>query len=150
MMKGQVDFRIQVFSGLNEAPRFFISVAAGRWLLSLLPCLPSLEAVILTLLVGLLAMASLFGMHLDMTWNTQSLQVVAMHIEAQSLHLLNGVCRLHRHLVMHIDSRAHMSIQLAPLTQRMLTQVLLSQQLPPLRVQQPLVSLVAAHTTIPQ
>ena len=69
----------------------------------MLSLLPSLQSVILSLLVRLLRVTALSLVDAGVALDAQSLKVVP--VEGQLLHLHERVRRLHRHLVMHVDGR---------------------------------------------
>lgn len=105
------------------------------------------QSVVLSLLVCLLAVAPLFGMGLDMTWDAQQLDVV--RVVAQSLHFGQRLAALHRHDMMAVHAWGDEALGLAPLAQPSSPGPHDGLHLRPLRgVEQSLVVFVSAHSRV--
>jgi hypothetical protein len=92
---------------------------------------------------------------LDVARDAQGFEVVATKIVCQPLHLLLSLGRLHRLLVMHVNRTCDVTVwqytsryalTSTPFAQWMFAKVVGAYRLPPLRVQQLLVSWVSAHS----
>ena len=102
---------------------------------------PSCSRLVLLHLLAGVALGLL--VRLDVARNTQRFEV--RWVVCQPLHLLLGLGRFDRCLVVHVNGSGHESFALAPLTQRMLLKVRTSQLLPSSVIQQSLVSWITAH-----
>ena len=104
-----------------------------RGLSSCMSCNPLVKSITLTLLVCFLRVCPRLLMHTDVARDTQRLEVVP--VIRQPLHLCLSLATLDRYAMVTIYGTSHVAFGLAPLTQRMLSQIAQAQRLPSLVVQ---------------